>query len=267
MTTEVAPAVATDAAPTEGTEIQAPTTTEPTITTSESAPATPATPEAPAQPAQPDISSLLSDEEFVRNLLKDERIRKEINHRASSEAGRLAAEKERQIRMAAEQQQEAARLKSMDEFELGQHMKQQWQQQEAEAAIAQRVYGDVYNQLFAALDTNVIKATPDFTEDDHAALNPARFNNIVEWNNAVINARVAKAAASLKADFDKRVHAEALKEAEALVQERLKDNRDNAPSAPILPVGEVAQTDADFLRDYSRGKNNDHARAKKLLGM
>ena len=232
----------------------------------------------PPAPAQPDLATLLSDAELRRELFKHPEVAKELDHRASSEAGRrVQAERERwQQQETYRQAQEAARqererLAQMDEYEAGVYAKQQWAQQDAEEALQARLkplqreaelryLSETGEQVFGTVETLAQEAGA--TPDEMAQLAPSNYPSLPDYIKGAIKFLGTREGKRLAKDMAKT-------EAAAIVEERLGEQRGQTTSPTVMPPGEGAMTDSDFLAQFPlivHPTKADYERARRLTG-
>jgi hypothetical protein len=219
-------------------------------------PATPAA-EAPQETQRPDYKQLLQDQEARKALFSDPDFQREIEHRAKSEAGRIAKSQmetwQRQQEAAAQQQ----RLQEMPDDELGAETRRQMElhrhQQEIDTQANFKLLNLIGQTAAEALDP-----------EDFAKLDPTQFhgpNAAQDYLKAALKLLPQKEAKALAKELAK-------KEAAAMVEERLGERRENAVTPPNTPAGSSgriyteAEISAMSLTEY-RAVASDIDRAVK----
>lgn len=272
---------------------EAPTATGEQVSTTpapEAGAATPATPtpEVP-KPPEPDLDTLLSNDEFVERLLKHDKAQHRIKSAREADIDQRAEQKAQarlqqwQTEAAAQQRQAqeqadlqtVGRLKALIQEDpthpLAQEMqgwietksrelaasestRQQQRQQVDNQRMLGEAYGTVGRQVFDAL-TSKFK----IDDADAAALDPRKFPSFADWFTAAVETigeRKAKAALTTLLP----------KEREALRAELRGEGIEREQTPPGLPQGGSPSSD-EFLSAFARGKNNDFAQAKRVLGL
>lgn len=235
-------------------------------------PPTPTTPEPPTR-QEPDLEALLADEEFSKKLVAHPKVKQTLD-------GMLGArlQREREVltqRIQAEQverdrQALVAHQKEMDEYELGAIRKQELVREDEARAQAQRQTeidaarqeAWTFGQIKGVIDKFGQRAAQLLDETEFAKIHPERFKHFDDPAGAYIDA-IVEILVEKKAAAKAEKLAEA--RAEAIVQQRLGEQRDGAEVVPVLPNGSAVGKDKDFLAAYSRGESQDHARASKIL--
>ncbi len=149
----------------------------------------------------------------------------------------VASDIEAELQTLAAQEQQTARAKAIYEAEV-----------EANKKLGGAFFQRAYRQLEAA------GASPD----EIAKVNPQNFDSLEAFQDAVDGVLLSK---RLDQELKKRLPPAV----EARVQEKLASGRETEPSPAVLPAGGGVQSDRDFMADFAAGKNNDFARAKKVL--
>lgn len=226
-----------------------------------------------ATPQKPDYKSLLKDPEFKKLFAEDEEYKRDYEHRVQSEAGRRAKaqfdawqQQERQRQTLAQQHQRLERQKAMEEFDLGTERKQELAQEEVRLAEQQKAWEAQQRKQEVETQANIQmmhllgKATANakLADEEYQALRPDRFSGPEEYMTAVFKALTEREAKKLAKDIAKV-------ETEARVQETLGTERERAPHVASVPTGNAANTEKEFLAEYASGRNNDHARAQRIL--
>lgn len=221
---------------------------------------------------KPDLASLLSDPDYRRELFKYPDIQKEIEHRASSEAGRRAQQHfdrlmQQQTQQAA-QEAERQRILAMDEYDIGLEQKQRLTQQldaqererqlqpykqQMETEYLKQTAGQVFDAVFSL--AHEAGAAPE----ELAKLDPTQYLSLGDYIKGSIKFLASKEGKKLSKEMAKI-------EGEAIAEERLHEGRIKASGPTVLPAAGGAQSDADFLAAYAAGTTNDHKRAMQVLG-
>lgn len=191
------------------------------------------------QPAEPDWNAILSREDALDRILKDERVAKEIAHRASSEAGRRAkAERDRFQReyeqRIAQEQAEARRKADLegDPYEVGTRYQENLKREQERQAIVAEMLGNLRMELETGMLSDV-----ELTPEDAAKINPMQFRRFAEYSRAVRDLVTNKRAQELA---EKMVKERLPKEVEAGVAEYLSKQRKSERGAQDLPAGTAA---------------------------
>lgn len=212
-------------------------------TTPSAAPATTAEP-SPSAASEPDIATLLSKPELRKQLFSHPDLVREIEHRAASEAGRRAKAEMERWQQQEQARQERERLKSMDEYELGAHYKQQLSEQEQQEEFLARLrpLQEQYQletlrrtgaEVFASVQALAKEAGA--TDEEMAQLNPMNYSSLGEYVKGAVKFMGNKEGKKLSKEMAK-VEAAAQREAERAAE------RETTPGPDVLPPGEGVRT-------------------------
>lgn len=254
----------------------------------------PASEAAPTPTAEPDYDSLFSKPEAIEKLLQNERVKKEIEHRARSarqtdvqrqvqetlaqERQHLEAETTKRLQAEREKQTEAEYARLIEEdptSPLAQRVKVQLEERAKVRLVEQerqrlleslgpqleQEYGRRAGEWWLTMLATQVQGDTRLTPEDKQALDP-RDRGAFPTPEAFFAERDKR----LITNEAKRLAKELAKvEAEALVQERLGQARDKAESPANLPEAKPGLTPKDFFAEYQGGNNNDHKRALQYL--
>lgn len=242
-----------------------------------------ATPETPVEPSaaasKPDWTSLLlndpeakrrllSDAETRRLLFEDPDIRQEIDHRASSEAGRRAKAQVERWQQEQTARLERERIEQMDPYDLGVQEKERLAQIKEDEALQERmrpiqsnIHASVLHQTSSDMFTAIrdeAKAAGMSDTDIEEKMHPMLYNSLTEFTHGTIRTIAQAMAKELAKPLAKA-------EAKALFEEHLAARRESTGVPESLPAAEGGQGDEEFAADYADGKSNDTARQIKWM--
>lgn len=239
------------------------------------------------------IDRLLKTPDGRKQLLGHPDLTKEVDHRARSvrdadiqsriqaalSAERTRNEAENATRLKAQEEtrkiEEQRRLIEEDPTSpLAQHLKPQLAQRErdllfaeARQAAAQEIlptlrenlHREAGNYWLDMLKAQV-QADDSLTDEERAGLDPRgqQWKTPDEFFKAWLKASTDRRARIIAKELAKV-------EAKAMVEEQLAQGREKATMPPALPAGDGALSDKDFMAEFAAGKNNDFARAQRLM--
>ncbi|MDO8673048.1 MAG: hypothetical protein Q7O66_16695 [Dehalococcoidia bacterium] len=255
------------------TNAEAVTTETPSTTTTVDSAASTATVEPSKAAPKPDLATLLTDPETRKELWNHPEVKKELEHRVSSERGRVKADLERQVaaQQADWQRQQAAfqdraRLSQMDEVELGEEFKRRLAAQDYDAAIQSQLQARLApmrdqmevglmrmagEELFgAALE---LAQEAGASEEEITQLNPQNYPSLREYAKGMAKFFGTKEGKKLAKDMAKT-------EAKAMLEEQAAAEREKTPGPANLSAADPAMGDTEFAAAYGTGKTNDTAR-------
>ncbi len=269
--------------PAEGNAPQNAETVETPATATATAVAEPAsTPVEPSKdaPAKPDIETLLQDPEYRKELLKHPEIARELEHRLSSERGRIKADYDRREQERQQQQErqkaraELDHLETMDDYDAGVKAKQEaaakkqeLDKQEAEEALQARLqplHDDLQVNLLRRTGQEVYGTVYELAKEAGASdeeltqLNPHNYGSLGEYVKGAIKFMATREGKNLAKDMAKV-------EAKAMLEEQAAAARDNTPAPEILPPSEPGMSDSEFAAAYAAGTNTNTARQLKWM--
>lgn len=234
--------------------------------------------------AEPDWETLISREDVVERLLQhpkaQQRLRTirqaDIDRQANEKADGILRQRDAEYAKQRETEKHIASLRDelriIDEdptHPLAQQRRPQIVdelEKHQSAAVRQQVARELLpslqdqavsyaGQQWLDMLAQWVQSDESLTDDEKVALNPRdpKFKTPNEFKTALFKAVISREAQKLAKEIAKI-------EVEALLQQRLGQERSKQGGVAHLPQGEPAQDDSAFMADYGIGKSNNTAR-------